>query len=64
MRQFRLLLAALAVLYACLGTSPAAAENVLRWASVGSAQTFDPHAYDDPQTAAPVSSGVRGVDRV
>jgi peptide/nickel transport system substrate-binding protein len=32
--------------------SPASAENVLRWASVGGALTADPHAYDDIQTAA------------
>jgi hypothetical protein len=32
--------------------SPAAAENVLRWASGGGAATFDHHAYDDLQIAA------------
>ena len=31
---------------------PAAAENVLRWASVGGALTFDPHAYDEIHTWA------------
>ena len=32
---------------------PAAAENVLRWARVGGAATFDPHAYDEhPTTCA------------
>jgi peptide/nickel transport system substrate-binding protein len=31
---------------------PAAAENVLRWASAGGAATFDPHAYDETQTSA------------
>jgi peptide/nickel transport system substrate-binding protein len=35
---------------ACAG--PAAAENVLRWASTGGALTADPHAYDETPTAA------------
>ena len=33
-------------------TGPAAAENVLRWASAGGALTADPHGYDDQQTFA------------
>jgi peptide/nickel transport system substrate-binding protein len=42
----------LAFAVALASAGPAAAENVLRWASGGGAQTFDPHAYDDLQTAA------------
>ena len=52
MRQFRLLLAALGVLFASLEACPAAAENVLRWASAGGALTADPHAYDETPTSA------------
>jgi peptide/nickel transport system substrate-binding protein len=37
---------------AMLNAMPAAAENVVRWASVGGARTLDPHAYDDPQSRA------------
>jgi peptide/nickel transport system substrate-binding protein len=37
---------------AILDAMPAAAENVLRWASAGGALTADPHAYDDLQTVA------------
>jgi peptide/nickel transport system substrate-binding protein len=37
---------------ACIG--PAAAENVLRWASVGGALTFDPHGYDEVPTTGQV----------
>jgi hypothetical protein len=37
---------------AILNAMPAAAENVLRWASVRGAETLDPHAYDDPQSRA------------
>jgi peptide/nickel transport system substrate-binding protein len=36
--------------------APAAAENVLRWASVGGALTFDPHAYDETPTNGPIRS--------
>jgi peptide/nickel transport system substrate-binding protein len=52
MRSSRLSLVGLMLCIALAAAGPAAAENVLRWASVGSGQTFDPHAYDDPQTAA------------
>ena len=52
MKEFKLLLLVLAAFCACFEASPAAAENVLRWASAGGAQTFDPHAYDEPQTSA------------
>jgi hypothetical protein len=31
---------------------PAAAENVLRWASAGGAATIDPHAFDENRTFA------------
>ena len=31
---------------------PAAAENVLRWASAGGAATFDPHSFDENRTFA------------
>jgi ABC-type transport system substrate-binding protein len=42
----------LAILAGLAAAGPAAAENVLRWASVGGALTADPHAYDDLQTFA------------
>jgi peptide/nickel transport system substrate-binding protein len=35
---------------------PAAAENVLRWASAGGALTFEPQAYDDVATSAHIRS--------
>ena len=44
MRTVRAALAGLMIVAAFTG--PAAAENVLRWASAGGAATFDPHAYD------------------
>jgi peptide/nickel transport system substrate-binding protein len=52
MNGFRPLSAGLTMLAALAVASPAAAENVLRWASVGGAVTFDPHAYDELQTTA------------
>jgi hypothetical protein len=50
MHRLQITVAALAMVVATTSASQAAAENVLRWASVGGAQTFDPHAYDDLQT--------------
>jgi peptide/nickel transport system substrate-binding protein len=46
-------------------TGPAAAENVLRWSSVGGAATIDPHGYDEGPTFAQLSQvyeGLLGVD--
>ena len=43
---------ALGLVVACTG--PATAENVLRWASVGGALTFDPHAYNEVPTTAQI----------
>ena len=51
---------AAALLIACAG--PAAAENVLRWASVGGALTADPHASDDTQTWAQLAQIYEGLD--
>jgi hypothetical protein len=50
MRPFRSVIAGLTIVAAGACAQPAAAENVLRWASVGGALTADPHAYDDIQT--------------
>jgi peptide/nickel transport system substrate-binding protein len=44
----------LAFAFAILNPAPAAAENVLRWASVGGALTFDPHAYNEVPTSAQI----------
>jgi peptide/nickel transport system substrate-binding protein len=44
MSRIRGLFAISALLFASLETSPAAAENVLRWASATEALTFDPHS--------------------
>jgi len=52
MKGFKVLLLVLAAPFVCFESNAAAAENVLRWASAGGAATFDPHAYDDLQTAA------------
>jgi peptide/nickel transport system substrate-binding protein len=61
MNWSRLLFAGLmAVQLACAG--PAAAGNVLRWASVGGALTADPHAYDDTQTWAQLAQIYEGLD--
>jgi peptide/nickel transport system substrate-binding protein len=43
-------IAGLALVVAFATPAPAAAENVLRWASVGGALTFDPLGYDDVPT--------------
>ncbi|MCE3248523.1 MAG: extracellular solute-binding protein family 5 [Geminicoccaceae bacterium] len=50
----RILGSALAL--AVANPEPAAAENVLRWASVGGALTFDPHAYDETPTNGQIRS--------
>jgi peptide/nickel transport system substrate-binding protein len=50
----RSLFAGLTIGIALACASPAAAENVLRWASAGGAVTFDPHAYDELQTTIQV----------
>lgn len=36
-----------ALILAFATPAPAAAENVLRWASAGGAGTFDPHSFDE-----------------
>jgi peptide/nickel transport system substrate-binding protein len=51
MDRLKALIVAFALL-ACLSAGPAAAENVLRWASAGGAATFDPHSFDETQTHA------------
>jgi peptide/nickel transport system substrate-binding protein len=43
-------IAGVVLLLACM--SPAAAENVLRWASTGGALSFDPHAHNETPTKA------------
>jgi peptide/nickel transport system substrate-binding protein len=50
MQSLQCLIAGVVLLLAWM--NPAAAENVLRWASAGGAATFDPHAYDETQTSA------------
>jgi peptide/nickel transport system substrate-binding protein len=52
MRCYRAFFAGLTIVTACAAAGPAAAENVLRWASAGGALTADPHGYDDIQTTA------------
>jgi peptide/nickel transport system substrate-binding protein len=52
MSRSRTFFASLTVGIVLSAAGPAAAENVLRWASVGGALTADPHAYDDNQTIA------------
>jgi peptide/nickel transport system substrate-binding protein len=52
MRGVRSLIAGLTIAAAVAVAGPAAAENVLRWASVGGALTADPHAMDEIQTTA------------
>jgi peptide/nickel transport system substrate-binding protein len=50
MRGSRSLIAGLMIAGVVAIASPAAAENVLRWASAGGALTADPHAYDENGT--------------
>ena len=64
MRRFRALIAGLTIAIAVSAAGPAAAENVLRWASVSGALTIDPHAYDENPTIGPAPSGLRALDRV
>jgi peptide/nickel transport system substrate-binding protein len=52
MRCYRAFVAGLTIVAACAAAGPAAAENVLRWASVSGALTIDPHAYDENPTLA------------
>ena len=52
MRGPRSLFTGLTIGIALAASGPAAAENVLRWASVGGALTIDPHAYDEIHTWA------------
>ena len=40
----------LVVFLACLMTTPATAENVLRWASQGDPLTYDPHSANESPT--------------
>jgi peptide/nickel transport system substrate-binding protein len=52
MRGARTFVAILTIIAVLAAGGPAAAENVLRWASVGGALTADPHAMDEIQTTA------------
>jgi hypothetical protein len=52
MSRLRITFAALTI-FVMTSAGPAAAENVLRWASSAGALTFDPHAYDDTPTWQP-----------
>jgi peptide/nickel transport system substrate-binding protein len=56
MIRFKATIAALSIGIAISHAGPAAAENVLRWASIGGALTFEPHAYDDVATSAHIRS--------
>jgi peptide/nickel transport system substrate-binding protein len=49
---FNGMMAALVIGIAISLAGPAAADNVLRWASPGGAATFDPHAFDEDRTFA------------
>ena len=63
MTRLQGLISGLTLLLAC--ASPAAAENVLRWSSVGGAATIDPHGFDEAPTFAQLSQvyeGLIGVD--
>jgi ABC-type transport system substrate-binding protein len=65
MRGARSVFAGLTVGIALAVPGPAAAENVLRWSSIGGAATIDPHAYDEGTTFAQhsqVYEGLIGVD--
>jgi peptide/nickel transport system substrate-binding protein len=58
-------LAGLALVVTTATSAPAAAENVLRWSSVGGAATIDPHGADEAPTFAQhsqVYEGLIGVD--
>jgi peptide/nickel transport system substrate-binding protein len=55
MTSLKATIAALAVGLTAAISGPAAAENVLRWASASGALTIDPHAYDDTPTHAQVA---------
>ena len=55
MRGSKSLFAGLTIGIALAVAGPAAAENVLRWASVGGALTVDPHAYDEGGTTNQLS---------
>ena len=44
MKRFQAIVGAVAIVLAAAATNPAAAENVLRWASATEALTFHPHA--------------------
>jgi peptide/nickel transport system substrate-binding protein len=52
MTSLKATIAALAVGVTAAISGPAAAENVLRWASVGGARSFDPHAHNETPTKA------------
>jgi peptide/nickel transport system substrate-binding protein len=54
MHRLRITLTALTTAIGMTSADPAAAENVLRWASVGGALTFDPLGYDEVPTSAQV----------
>lgn len=50
MSGFRIFLLVFAALFGGLEAGPAAAENVLRWASATEALTFDPHSANHVPT--------------
>jgi peptide/nickel transport system substrate-binding protein len=54
MYRLRITVTTLALGVATICVDPAAAENVLRWSSVGGALTADPHAYDEVPTNAQI----------
>jgi peptide/nickel transport system substrate-binding protein len=56
MNRFETAAAAVAVGITISLAGPTSAEKVLRWASVGGALTFEPHAYDDVATSAHIRS--------
>lgn len=65
MRNSRSLVAGLTIAGAVALAGPAAAENVLRWASAGGATTFDPHSFDETRTSAQLAQvyeGLSGLD--
>jgi hypothetical protein len=53
----------LALVVTILDAAPLAANNVLRWASIGGALTIDPHAYNEVPTNAQTSQVYREAAR-
>jgi peptide/nickel transport system substrate-binding protein len=52
MTRFKAAIGGLAIGVLISLAGPADAENVLRWASVGGARSFDPHAHNETPTKA------------